>query len=183
MEHSRRFDVVGLLAPLRRYAAVLTRDETDAEDLVHDALVRAYERRHTFHPSGNLRAWLFSVLHNSFVDGQRRKALQAARVRDSADAADVTAPPDQETSVRLQQIRRAFLDLPEDQRSALHLVAIEGLSYQEAAGSLGIPLGTLMSRLGRARSALRSFEEGTLPAGRPEDAASPRLRIVRGTNG
>src|SRR4051794_10065406 len=182
MEHSKRFDVIGLLAPLRRYAAVLTRDDTDAEDLVHDALVRAYERRHTFHPSGNLRAWLFSVLHNSFVDGQRRKALHAARVRDAADAAD-TAPPDQETSVRLQQIRRAFLDLPEDQRAALHLVAIEGLSYQEAAGSLGIPLGTLMSRLGRARSALRSFEEGTVPTGRGADGAPPRLRIVRGGHG
>ena len=183
MDSRSRFDVIGLLAPLRRYAAVLTRNDTDADDLVHDALVRAYERRQTFHSSGNLRAWLFSVLHNSFVDGQRRKAAEAARNREVADTVETIAPADQDSSVRLQQIQKAFLDLPEDQRAALHLVAIEGLSYQDAAGALGIPLGTLMSRIGRARAALRAFEDGSLPADQPEGRSRPNLRIVRGTDG
>src|SRR5215211_2681346 len=183
MDSRSRFDVVGLLAPLRRYAAVLTRNDTDADDLVHDTLVRAYERRQTFHSSGNLRAWLFSVLHNSFVDGQRRKAAEAARNREVADTVETIAPADQDSSVRLQQIQKAFLDLPEDQRAALHLVAIEGLSYQDAAGALGIPLGTLMSRIGRARAALRAFEDGSLPADQPEGRSRPNLRIVRGTDG
>ena len=72
-------DVVGQLGPLLRYAHALTRDETQAEDLVHDALVRAYERRSTFRLGGNLRAWLFSVLHNTFVDGRRRRAAELRR--------------------------------------------------------------------------------------------------------
>jgi len=180
---SRRFDVIGLLAPLRRYAAVLTRNDTDADDLVHDTLVRAYERHQTFRPAGDLRAWLFSVLHNSFIDGQRRKAAEAARIRDLADAVETVAPAPQDSSVRLQQIRKAFLSLPDEQRAALHLVAIEGLSYQDAAGALGIPLGTLMSRIGRARAALRSFEEGTTAVSQPEPLTRPNLRVVGGTDG
>jgi len=188
MDSRSRFDVIGLLAPLRRYAAVLTRNRTDAEDLVHDALVRAYERQQTFHSSGNLRAWLFSVLHNSFIDGQRRKAAEAARAREVADAVETVAPADQDSSIRLHQIREAFLNLPEDQRAALHLVAIEGLAYKEAADALGIPIGTLMSRLGRARAALRGFEEKgshsaspALPAP-PERPTRPNLRVVGGSD-
>jgi RNA polymerase sigma-70 factor, ECF subfamily len=183
MDSRSRFDVIGLLAPLRRYAAVLTRNDTDADDLVHDALVRAYERRQTFHSSGNLRAWLFSVLHNSFVDGQRRKAAEAARNREVTDTVETVAPADQDSSVRLQQIQKAFLALPEDQQAALHLVAIEGLSYQDAAGTLRIPLGTLMSRLGRARAALRSFEDGAASVPQQEGSSRPNFRVVGGTDG
>ena len=183
MDSRSRFDVIGLLAPLRRYAAVLTRNDTDADELVHDTLVRAYERRQTFRPSGDLRAWLFSVLHNSFIDGQRRKAADAARVREVAATVETVAPAPQDSSVRLQQIRKAFLSLPDEQRAALHLVAIEGLSYQDAAGALGIPLGTLMSRIGRARAALRAFEDGTTPVPQHESSARPNLRVVGGTDG
>jgi RNA polymerase sigma-70 factor, ECF subfamily len=188
MDSRSRFDVIGLLAPLRRYAAVLTRNDTDADDLVHDALIRAYERQQTFHSSGNLRAWLFSVLHNSFIDGQRRKTAEAARAREVADVVETVAPADQDSSIRLQQIGRAFLTLPDEQRAVLHLVAIEGLPYKEAANALGIPVGTLMSRLGRARAALRTFEENgarsvapalPAPAERP---ARPNLRVVGGAD-
>jgi RNA polymerase sigma-70 factor, ECF subfamily len=177
-------DVVGQLGPLLRYAHALTRDETQAEDLIHDALVRAYERRSTFRIGGNVRAWLFSVLHNTFVDG-RRRAAELRRDAEVARVADEMIPPAQESSVRLDQIQRAFATLPENQRAVLHLVAIEGLPYQEAADALGIPVGTLMSRLGRARSALRAFEEVLptdcvqLPA--PGSSGSrPNLRVVGG---
>src|SRR3954454_24654349 len=100
-----------------------------------------------------------------------------------AGAIETVAPADQESSVRLQQVRQAFLNLPEEQRAALHLVAIEGLSYQEAAGALGIPLGTLMSRIGRARAALRAFEDGTIPVPHHESPTRPNLRLVGGANG
>lgn len=183
MNSRSRFDVIGLLRPLRRYAMVLTRDETEAEDLVHDALVRAYERHHTFRSSGSLRTWLFSVLHNRFVDAQRRKTAEAARVRHMAATIETVAPADQESSVRLQQVRQAFLNLPQKQRAALHLVAVEGLSYQDAAGALGIPLGTLMSRIGRARALLRSLEDGTSTISQQEGRAHPKLRIVGGSDG
>jgi RNA polymerase sigma-70 factor (ECF subfamily) len=169
-----RFDVIGQLGSMRRYARSLTRDPADAEDLVHDALVRAYERRETFRQGGSLRAWLLSVLHNSFIDGVRSRRAEAARVVQSGHLAETRMEPHQDHVVRLAQVREAFLDLPEEQRSALHLVAVEGLSYQEAASALGIPLGTLMSRIGRARASLRDMEDNAV--GQPKG----RLRIVGG---
>jgi RNA polymerase sigma-70 factor (ECF subfamily) len=169
-----RFDVVGQLGSLRRYARSLTAGGEDAEDLVHDALVRAYERRHTFRSGGNLRAWLLSILHNVFIDRMRSRKSEATREELAGRLVDSAVDASQEHVVRLAQIRKAFLDLPQEQRSALDLVAIEGLSYQEAANVLGIPIGTLMSRIGRARAALRDVEDG--------EASSPRdrLRIVGG---
>jgi RNA polymerase sigma-70 factor (ECF subfamily) len=167
-----RFDIVGQLGSLRRYARSLTRDSSDAEDLVHDALVRAYERRGTFRSGGNLRAWLLSIVHNAFIDKMRSRRSEAARVEQAGYLTDTSTPAPQEHSVRLAQVREAFFSLPEEQRSALHLVAIEGLSYQEAADASGVPLGTLMSRIGRARAALRSMESA-LPS-----QAKNHLRIV-----
>ena len=167
-----RFDIVGQLGSLRRYARSLTRDSTEAEDLVHDALVRAYERRGTFRSGGNLRAWLLSIVHNAFIDKMRSRRSEAARVEQAGYLTDTSTPPPQEHSVRLAQVREAFFSLPEEQRSALHLVAIEGLSYQQAADASGVPLGTLMSRIGRARAALREMESAA-----PSPAKS-HLRIV-----
>ena len=83
-----RFDVVGQLAALRRYARSLTRDDVDAEDLVHDTLLRAYERRATFRPGRNIRTWLMSILHNRFVDGMRGRRVEASRVAQAAELAD-----------------------------------------------------------------------------------------------
>lgn len=172
------FDVPAQLGVMRRYARALTRDDVEAEDLVHDALVRAYERRGGFDakraaPGTGLRAWLLSVLHNVFIDRRRSRAAEARREAELFDPAEAAAPA-QEHRLRLSQVREAFMALPEEQRAALHLVAIEGLGYAEAAATLGIPQGTLMSRLSRARATLRAMEDGTVPA------ASRRLRIVGG---
>src|SRR3982751_5007538 len=120
-------DVIGQLAPMRRYAHTLTRDETLAEDLVHDALVRAYERRATFRSGANLRTWLLAILHNTFVDRWRQREAEPSRL------VETIAPADQESRVRFQQIAQAFQALPDEQRAVLHLVAIEGLPYNEAA--------------------------------------------------
>jgi RNA polymerase sigma factor (sigma-70 family) len=166
------FDIVGQLGSLRRYARSLTRDGTDAEDLVHDALVRAYERRGTFRSGGNLRAWLLSIVHNTFIDRMRSRRSETARMEQAGYLAAAVTPAPQEHSVRLAQVREAFFSLSEEQRSALHLVAIEGLSYQQAADASGVPLGTLMSRIGRARAALREMEEPS--------KAKNHLRIVGG---
>lgn len=161
-----RFDVIGQLTSLRRYARSLTRDPADVEDLVHDALLRAFERKHTFRHDGNLRSWLLSILHNVFVDGRRSRRSEQARIDAAGQVAATFAEPPQEHVVRLSQIREAFLDLPEEQRAALHLVAIEGLSYQDAADALRIPIGTLMSRIGRARASLRQLEATAPPGSR-----------------
>jgi len=182
MHASKHIDVIGLLGPLRRYARSLTRDNAQADDLVQDALVHAYERQGSFSASGNLKGWLLSILHNAFIDERRRSTAERQRLEHLAQISDSLMPADQEGRVRLQQIQRAFLALPEEQRAALHLVAIEGLSYQEAAESLGIPVGTLMSRLGRARAALRAFEagQGLLQIG--AEKTRPNLRVVGGSH-
>ncbi len=158
-KEKRPFDVIGQLATLRRYARSLVRNPDDAEDLVHDALVRAYEREQTFRRGGSIRSWLLSVVHNTHIDRLRRARSQARRAEAAAEVSDTAQAADQDHTVRLRQVREAFFDLPEEQREALHLVAIEDLSYQEAADALGIPVGTLMSRVSRARAALRNFEE------------------------
>ncbi|WP_428032319.1 sigma-70 family RNA polymerase sigma factor [Ancylobacter sp.] len=190
------FDVPAQLGVMRRYARALTRDDIEAEDLVHDALVRAYERRGSFdaergtpgkgkpdpglrdsgQPGSRLRGWLLSVLHNVFIDRRRSRAAEARRERDSLDLAETIAAPAQEHGLRLSQVRDAFMALPEEQRAALHLVAIEGLGYADAATTLGIPQGTLMSRLSRARATLRAMEDGT------GAEAANHLRIVGGTD-
>jgi RNA polymerase sigma-70 factor, ECF subfamily len=178
------FDVPGQLPALRRYGLALTRDPSEAEELVHEALLRAYESRASFRQGNSLRLWLLSILHNCFVDGVRRqKANRNALAIASRLRAEHQAPP-QEHQLRLAQLRQSFMALPEEQRAALHLVTIEGLSYQEAAATLDIPVGTLMSRLGRARTALRALEDAERPQepmATPEPR-KPQLRIVGGSD-
>ncbi len=177
------FDVTGELASMRRYALVLTRDPADAEDLVQEALVRAYDRRSTFRADAALRPWLLSILHNCFVDGVRRRRTEAAVLAIASSLAESQQPAPQDHQIRLTQLRQNFMALPEEQRAALHLVAIEGLSYHEASTALGIPAGTLMSRLARARAALRAIEDsGTNAASAPQPNAGPRLRLVGGSD-
>ncbi len=175
MRPNAPFDVLSQLAALRRYARSLTREESDAEDLVHDTLVRAYEKRDSFAGERSLRVWLMSILHNVFVDGYRARAAEKRRIAAAAELSEEAAPPPQEAQVRLGEVQRAFLALPEEQRAALHLVVVEGLGYAEAARALGIPPGTLMSRLSRARAALRAGED---------EAAGGRghLKIVGGSD-
>jgi RNA polymerase sigma factor (sigma-70 family) len=180
MIDTKRTDVIGLLGPLRRYARTLTRDEARAEDLVQDTLVRAYERRSSFRSGGNLRGWLLSILHNTFIDSRRRQVAELRHMEQAAAVAETAAPPEHEGRVRLQQVQAAFMSLPDEQRAALHLVAIEGLSYQEAANALKVPVGTLMSRLGRARAALRGFESGS-EGSEHSQSKRPSLRIVGGS--
>jgi RNA polymerase sigma-70 factor (ECF subfamily) len=170
----RPFDVVGQLAALRRYARSLLRNSSDAEDLVHDALVRAYERRLTFRNGADLRNWLLSIVHNTHIDRRRSTIARQTREAEHALETEPTYAAGQEQVVRLRQIHAAFMTLPQEQREALHLVAVEDLSYQDAAETLGIPVGTLMSRVSRARAQLRLLEDDT--------NKTSHLRIVGGDN-
>lgn len=179
LDKMKRPDIVDLLVPLRRYARSLTRDTLRADDLVHDTLVRALESQNALRPNTNLRTWMMTVLHNVFIDDQRRKQVELRHADVLVQMSDDMAPPAQEGQVRLAQIREAFLTLPEEQRAALHLVTIEGMAYADAAAVLGIPIGTLMSRLGRGRAALRAFEEGARKG--QDGGASTRPRPVERT--
>ncbi|WP_238368660.1 sigma-70 family RNA polymerase sigma factor [Mesobacterium pallidum] len=165
-------DIVGQLPALRRYARVLTRDPEAADDLVQATFVRAQERRAGFREGADVRVWLMAILHNLFIDLRRSAQAREARDRAWADSRPGHVQSSGEMAARLAQLRSAFLSLSADQREALHLVAVEGMGAAEAAQVLGVPVGTVMSRVGRARAALRAFEDGA-------PVASP-LRIVGG---
>ncbi|MGY6412271.1 MAG: sigma-70 family RNA polymerase sigma factor [Alkalilacustris sp.] len=139
---------------LRRYALVLTRNPDDAEDLVQETLTKAIAAASSWQPGTELRPWLFRILHNAHVSGLRK-----ARVRAEAapDLPEPVAQPDAMARIELAQVLEALETLPEAQRKPILLVALEDMSYAEAARSLDVPLGTFMSRLGRGRAALRKL--------------------------
>jgi RNA polymerase sigma-70 factor (ECF subfamily) len=154
---------------LRRYARALTRNIDLADDLVQDCLERAISRRGLFRPSGPVRAWLFTILLNLYRNNLRAAGRRGETVHlDSVPEPSTPAP--QPGHLALAETARAIDALPTEQKEALLLIALEGLPYAEAADILKIPLGTLMSRLGRARAALR------LATGSP---AEPQLRTVK----
>lgn len=175
MRNRAHLDVAAHLDALRRYARVLTRNGTEADDLVQGALLRALERQAGFREGADLRVWLMSILHNHHIDRLRSHSAASAREAAWADLAPGFAPPAGEHAARLEQLRGALLALSEDQREALHLVAVEGLSVSEAANVLSVPAGTVMSRVGRARAALRRWEDGMADQGQ-------RIRLVGGTH-
>lgn len=154
-------EIAALLEPLipglRRYAWALLRDDEAADDLVQDTLERAIGRWHSRHRDGGLKAWLFAIQHNLFLDRMRQRKRRGLQV--SADVlTDMAAPgTEPEHYAGLRDILAALNSLPEEQRSVMLLVSVEDLSYEEAARALGIPVGTVMSRLSRGREKMRRF--------------------------
>lgn len=152
-------EIEGSVPALRRYARALTHNADLADDLVQDCLERAIRKNRLWRPSGPLQAWLFKVLLNVYRNDlrRRRRALDTASL--SSMAVEPHMPSASPSRLAFADTARAMQALPPEQREALLLIALEGMSYSEAAGVLEIPLGTLMSRLARARAALRSLTE------------------------
>jgi RNA polymerase sigma-70 factor (ECF subfamily) len=146
---------------LRRYARGLTHNVADADDLVQSCLVRALTNMHRFEQNTNLRAWLLTILHNIFIDTVRKRR----RARETFEAAGIAADglsqsANQFHHVQVTELGRAVAQLPPEQRSTLLLVALEDLTYEEAARVTGVPVGTVRSRLSRARQTLLNLVEG-----------------------
>ena len=162
-------DMAHLIEPvipaLRRYARTFVRGAADADDLVQDTLERAISRWHQRRSDGETRTWLFTILHNLAVNHLRRTARRGREIPlDDAGESDVAVPSTQEDALRRDDILGAVGQLPDDQRSVLLLVSIEDVSYAEAARILDIPIGTVMSRLARARARLvKLLEEQVKP--------------------
>lgn len=166
-------DVVTHIQRLRRYARFLCRDAADADDLVQETLFKAIRRSEQYRPGSDLRAWLFSILHNTFVSGtrsseRRRRALSHGDVDDGYHQ-----ETEQETRVELRRALDALDRLPEDQRRVILLVSVDGMTTDEAAVVLGLPVGTVRSRLARGREALRRSTRG-------EGTNRSTLRVVGG---
>lgn len=154
---------------LRRYARALTGNADLADDLVQDCLERAIRKQGLWTRGSNLKAWLYTILLNLFRNARRRARKARFDTLETLPAEPAQAPA-QPGRLALAEVSRAIARLPDDQREALLLVVLDGQSYTEASDILGIPIGTLMSRIGRARANLRTMTG---------EAGEPRLRAVK----
>lgn len=155
-----RHEIEEHIPRLRRYARALVRDPGAADDLVQDCLERALSRWHLWRRQGDLRAWLFTIMHNIHANQSRRRARRpdGQSVEDLAHEPAGSGDPGERLAVL--DLRWALQALPEEQRAVVLLVAIEGLSYAEVARVAGVPIGTVMSRLSRGRERLRQLTDG-----------------------
>lgn len=160
--------IVALIPRLRRYARALVGERARADDLVQDTLERAWAKLHLFRTGTDMRAWLFTVMHNVHVN-QIRAARETVEFDETALEGVASEPRGDRLDVR--DLERALQRLPVEQRQVLLFVALEDMSYDEAARALGVPIGTVMSRLSRARERLRALMHG-LPQ-------SSKLQVVK----
>lgn len=158
---------------LRRYACALTGDGRDADDLVQDCLERAIRKRRLWRPSGSVQAWLFKILlnlyRNNLRDEKKHSHLVSIDELERPDAVLPSQDDQQSQRLALSETAQALLRLPDEQREALLLVAVEGFDYAQAADILAVPIGTLMSRISRARTTLRKLTQ---------EEKAPRMRSV-----
>jgi len=142
---------------LRRYARALTRNMVLADDLVQETLMRAVHKQHLWQPGTDLRAWLFMIMHNQYVNQVKRIMRDSAIIELNECARSLVATTDPTASRQLRELERALGELPEEQREVILLVGLEGMSYDQAAAILNVPVGTIRSRLSRGRGALRKL--------------------------
>lgn len=155
---------------LRRYARALAGDGARADDLVQDTLERAWGKFHLWRRGSDLRAWLFSIMHNVYVNGVRKSSAAPTLLPLEEDALDVPVRADQEDGLQVRDVHAALGCLSQEQREVLLLVGLEEMRYEEVAKVLDVPLGTVMSRLSRGRERLRQIMAG---------GAVPALRVVK----
>jgi RNA polymerase sigma-70 factor (ECF subfamily) len=169
-----RDELMDHIPRLRRYARALIRNRELADDLVQDTLERALERIGLFQAGTDLRAWLFTIMHNVFANQMRRASARAAHVSfddDSIAESEFAVPARQTRSLEVRDLDYALQRLPAEQREVVLLVGLEEMSYTDVALTLGIPVGTVMSRLSRGRERLRNLMAGVQPV--------EKLRVVR----
>ncbi len=152
-----REDIVEILPRLRRYARALVGDAERADDLVQDCIERALSRWHLWREPHDLRAWMFTIMHNIHANAVRR-VVRGPGFVDLDHAVAAATPPDQIDRITINEVTKRLYELPDAQREVVLLVALEGMTYDEVARILSIPVGTVMSRLSRARERLRDTE-------------------------
>jgi RNA polymerase sigma-70 factor (ECF subfamily) len=154
-------ELVALIPPLRAFARTLTGDPTAADDLAQDAMMKAWDARASFQLGTNMKAWTFMILRNQFYSEKRRSWRQSQLDQEAAERT-LVAVDDPEAPVALDELRQGLAMLPPEQREALILVGAGGFAYEEAADICGCAVGTVKSRVSRARKALQSIlEEGS----------------------
>ncbi|MGZ9811486.1 RNA polymerase sigma factor [Pseudoroseicyclus sp. H15] len=148
-----RDEILDHLPSLRAFAVSLTRNSSAADDLVQDTIVNAWRAIDSFKPGTNMRAWLFTILRNAFYSGRRKMKYEVADA-DGAMAATLSVKPSHDGRLALNDFQKAFTHLPDEQREALVLVGASGMTYEEAATTCGVAVGTIKSRVFRGRARL-----------------------------
>ena len=175
-------DIEAEIPRLRRYARALTRDVVAADDLVQDCLTRALGKLHLWQDGTDLRAWLFTILHNQYVNYIRRAVREGSAVGLNESEPLLSRAPQQGKRLEMRDLERAIAKLPEEQRIVILLVGLEGMRYEEVAVVLDVPVGTIRSRLSRGREALRRLTNGMVE-GEPESRTAESRAAVRRCNG
>jgi len=170
-----RQEIEAQIPGLRRYARALVRDVANADDLVQECLTRALTKLHLWRDGSNLRAWLFTILHNQYVNHVRRSIREGGTIELSDLKLQLSRPADQDKRLELRDLDQALARLPAEQRTVILLVGLEGMSYEDVAAAVGIPVGTVRSRLSRGRLALRCLM-GLEPELRAETATPNAVR-------
>lgn len=153
-----RDELVEHIPALRAFALGLTRNAANADDMVQDAIVKAWTKIDTFEPGSNMRAWLFTILRNTYYSQYRKRKREVAD-SDGAFAAQLSEKPAHDGRLNLADFERAFNQLPSEQREALLLVGALGETYEDAANTIGVAVGTVKSRTNRARARLAEILE------------------------
>lgn len=154
---------------LRRYARAIAHNPVAADDLVQESLTRALTKSHLFRPGTNLRAWLFTILHNLHITEMRRQTQIGFPVDPESVMASLAVPPMQDRGLVMKALHQAMQVLPDEQRLVILLAGVEGMTYEEIAALLDLPVGTVKSRISRGRAALR----WTIEHGRPAACLRP----------
>jgi RNA polymerase sigma-70 factor (ECF subfamily) len=165
---------------LRRYPRALFRNRAAADDLVQNCIERALAKRHLWKPGTSMRAWLFTIMHNQYVTQVRRAVREGVAVSISETEPSLTRAADQGKRLELRDLDRALARLPNEQRVVILLVGLEGLSYEAVAEAIGVPVGTVRSRLSRGREALRRLM--VVMPNRQNEAAGAPLASLTGFN-
>ena len=175
LDKGLRAQIEALIPRLRRYARAMVHDPVAADDLVQDCLVRAIEKIHLWERGTDLRAWLFTILHNQHISRTRQAARQREVIELQKCKPGLALLPGQMGRLELRDLERAIARLPEEQRSLILLVGLEGMQYDEVASVVNLPVGTVRSRVSRGRETLRMMT-GLFPgrhSRRPGIAARP----------
>ena len=173
--HDVRSSFEDHLASLRRYARSLVHDPIESDDLVQECMLRALSAPHLWPKIRNMRAYLFTVLHHAHADFRNDQFRRRSICHPDMTEHQLPVQGNQDSWLELRDMDRALMSLPKEQRDVVLLIGLDGFSYEEASRHLSVPIGTVMSRLFRARDALRHFTAGQIRSFRPEHRDAKQL--------
>ena len=172
-------EIEGFVPQLRRYALALCHNPTAADDLVQESVARALVKSNLFNAGTNLRAWLFTIMHNVHISNARRQKYIGMPIDPDIAAATLSTQPTQEAPLVMKALNKALQLIPDTQRVAVIMAGVEGMSYEEISEHLDVPIGTIKSRVSRGRDALRKALHGREKSWHERASSDRRRRVAK----